>query len=149
MEKQEYKIEYNGTEVLFSAHNLKTAWDHVEEFIERNKAVNAMKVYKLNENYIGDNQRIGERWRLIEEVAQEVYQEDSSGWENQYDIYINKKGLYIDEYNIDKDGVRVGKIEDYCRGVKKRFFAGWNLSTPGKSRLFEHRQAAIKYAVGK
>lgn len=66
MEKQEVKIEYthnnDPVEVFFFKHSFKSAFEHAQEFVERNKGKFPMKVFVLNENYIGNNLRLGPKW---------------------------------------------------------------------------------------
>ncbi|KJD43309.1 hypothetical protein [Paenibacillus terrae] len=49
MEKQEVKIEYNNNKVFFFKHSFKTALEHANDFIERNKGKFEMKLFILNE----------------------------------------------------------------------------------------------------
>lgn len=60
MEKQEIKIEYNENEVFFFPHSLKSALEHANNFVKRNKGEFKMKLFVLNES------NFGEKWRLIE-----------------------------------------------------------------------------------
>lgn len=53
MKKQEFMIKYNNIEVFFFAHGFKTAREHAEEFIERNRGRFQMKLYMLNRGYFG------------------------------------------------------------------------------------------------
>lgn len=68
MPKQEAKIEYIREnvkeEVFFFKHDFQSAFQHAQVFVERNKGKFVMKVFVLNENYIGDNLRLGPKWRL-------------------------------------------------------------------------------------
>ena len=65
MEKQEAKIEYNNNnnnnnnEIFFFKHSFKTALEHANDFIERNKGKFEMKLFILN----GSN--YGQQWKLI------------------------------------------------------------------------------------
>lgn len=63
MEKQEIKIETPKGEVYFFRHSLKTAWEHAEDYIERNKGKIEMKVFLLNES------PFGERWIFDERIG--------------------------------------------------------------------------------
>ncbi|CCC86368.1 hypothetical protein PPM_p0218 (plasmid) [Paenibacillus polymyxa M1] len=60
MEKQEAKIEYNNNEFFFFQHSFKTALEHANDFIARNKGKFEMKLFILN----GSN--YGQQWKLIE-----------------------------------------------------------------------------------
>lgn len=60
--KQEFKIEYNGKAVFFFAHNFKTARQHANEYIERNKGKFEMKLFRLNSSSFGG------KW-ILEEVV--------------------------------------------------------------------------------
>ena len=53
MKKQEAMIKYNDIEVFFFAHGFKTAIEHAEEFIERNRGRFQMKLYALNRSCFG------------------------------------------------------------------------------------------------
>lgn len=59
MEKQEVKIEYNQKEVFFFQHSFKTALEHANDFIQRNKGKFEMKLFMLNAS------NFGERWIFI------------------------------------------------------------------------------------
>lgn len=66
MKKQEFKIEsINGdkkSEVYFFQHSLKTAREHADAYIERNKGKLEMKLFRVNEANFGD------RWIFIKKV---------------------------------------------------------------------------------
>jgi hypothetical protein len=49
---------FMGREFFFFAHSFKSALQHAEDFVERNKGTHEMKLYTLNES------SFGERWRL-------------------------------------------------------------------------------------
>lgn len=51
--KQEAKIEYNGNEVFFFQYDFKSAMQHAQEFIERNKGKFEMKLFILNTSNFG------------------------------------------------------------------------------------------------
>lgn len=53
MNKQEAKIEYNGNEVFFFQYDFKSALQHANEFIERNKGKFEMKLFILNRSNFG------------------------------------------------------------------------------------------------
>lgn len=59
MGKQEAKIEYNNQKVFFFAHSFKTALEHANDFVERNKGKFEMKLFVLNES------NFGEKWIKI------------------------------------------------------------------------------------
>lgn len=54
MKKKEVKIEYNNREVFFFAHSFKTALEHANDFVERNKGKFKMKVFLLNTSNFGE-----------------------------------------------------------------------------------------------
>lgn len=54
MKKQEVKIEYDGTKVFFFQHSFKTALEHANDFIERNKGKFEMKLFLLNKSNFGE-----------------------------------------------------------------------------------------------
>lgn len=54
MKKQEVKIEYNNEKVFFFEHSFKTALQHANDFIERNKGKFEMKLFVLNKSNIGE-----------------------------------------------------------------------------------------------
>lgn len=61
--KQEVKITYdNKGEVFFFAHSFKTAMEHANDYINRNRGKIAMNVYILNER------NVGERWILFNQI---------------------------------------------------------------------------------
>jgi hypothetical protein len=62
MEKQEVKIEYNKGEVFFFKHSFKTALQHAEDYIERNRGKFDMKLFVLNQR------NFGEKWILIRTI---------------------------------------------------------------------------------
>lgn len=62
MKKQEFKIEYDGSQVFFFEHDLKTALEHAEDFIERNKGKFEMKLFALNKS------NFGEKWTFIKKI---------------------------------------------------------------------------------
>lgn len=62
MKKQEFKIEYDNAEVFFFQHSLKTAFEHANAFIERNKGKFEMKLFRLNRS------NFGEKWILQEVI---------------------------------------------------------------------------------
>ncbi len=63
MSRQEAKIRYNNRgkerEVFFFAHNFKTALEHANDFVKRNKGKFEMKLFVLNES------NFGEKWAQI------------------------------------------------------------------------------------
>lgn len=65
MEKQEVKIECNGNNFFFFAHSFKTAMDHANEFVKRNKGKFEMKLFVLNES------NFGEKWLLNNLIKKE------------------------------------------------------------------------------
>ena len=62
MNKQEVKIECNNNKFFFFAHTFKTAIDHANDFIERNKGKFEMKLFLLNRS------NFGEKWILAKVV---------------------------------------------------------------------------------
>ena len=60
MNKQEIKIECNENKFFFFAHSFKTALEHANAFVTRNKGKFEMKLFVLNES------NFGEKWRLKE-----------------------------------------------------------------------------------
>lgn len=54
MNKQEVKIEYNDQELFFFAHTFKSALDHANDFVKRNKGKFKMKVFLLNTSSFGE-----------------------------------------------------------------------------------------------
>ncbi len=60
-QKQEVKITYNKGEIFFFAHGFKSAIEHSEEYINRNKNKIDMKVYYLNSSNFGN------KWVFIKE----------------------------------------------------------------------------------
>lgn len=62
MQKQEVKIECNGNEFFFFKHSFKSAWEHANDFVERNKGKFEMKLFLLNES------SFGERWILNQTI---------------------------------------------------------------------------------
>lgn len=64
LEKQEAKIEYNNTAVFFFQHSFKTALEHANDFIERNKGKFEMKLFTLNKSSFGG------QWTWLKTVKQ-------------------------------------------------------------------------------
>lgn len=62
MKKQEVKIEYNNQKVFFFAHSFKTALEHANDFVKRNKGKFEMQIFVLNER------NFGEKWILKEVI---------------------------------------------------------------------------------
>lgn len=60
MKKQEVKLEYNSEEVFFFEHGFKTAYEHANDFVKRNKGKFKMKLFLLNVS------SYGEKWLLRE-----------------------------------------------------------------------------------
>lgn len=58
MQKQEVKIEYNKEKVFFFAHSFKSAYEHANDFVERNQGKFEMKLFLLNSS------NFGEKWIL-------------------------------------------------------------------------------------
>lgn len=58
MKKQEIKIEYNKEAVFFFGHGFKTALEHANDFVKRNKGKFEMKLFILNKS------PFGEKWIL-------------------------------------------------------------------------------------
>lgn len=63
MHKQEVMIKYNDKETFFFAYSFKTAMEHAEEFIERNKGIFQMKLFILNTSCFG------EQWSWIKTIG--------------------------------------------------------------------------------
>ena len=64
--KQKAKISYTWNEkkqeIFFFPHSFKTAYEHAEEFIRRNKGSFKMKVYHLNDS------GYGEKWKHVKTI---------------------------------------------------------------------------------
>lgn len=60
LKKQEVKIEYNQEKVFFFQHSFKSALEHANDFVKRNKGKFKMKLFVLNRS------NFGEKWILKE-----------------------------------------------------------------------------------
>ena len=62
MTKQRYMITYNNTEVFFMDYSFKSAYEHAQDFIARNKDKYDMQLFYRNTSYFGPP------WLLYETV---------------------------------------------------------------------------------
>lgn len=68
MEKQEVKIEYNKEKVFFFKYDFKSALQHANDFIKRNKGKFEMKLFLLNKS------NFGEKWTLIKTIGTDDFE---------------------------------------------------------------------------
>ena len=70
-----------------------------------------------------------------------------------YTIKYDRGNEFFDTYYIfDKDGKKIGIVEDHLRGVKIPYYVGWRLKPNcsmgiGQTKSFNSREDAIQYAT--
>ena len=130
-DKQQYKVvnKKDGSEVFFFDHSLKTAYQHMMEYVKRNKDKVDMELFAVN------NTDIGPKWKKMNQSIASVSLKSLTSKTQ----FLSESDLLLLEGELAEDGY--DKDSSYPKGPQS-YSASW---TKGKHKVSIMQRSEDRY----